>query len=137
VTDREDGWGDTRVADFKAYWWVGDGPRGRGRGLLGSSAGVQGLHPRARGYSHRPLHAHSPPRAPPAPEPPPREDVASLGNSVLVLNTGRSKGQLMELLQKKEDIIAVPDVLITAVGTKVRERCKTFQGGGGGGPADP
>lgn len=48
-----------------------------------------------------------------------RENTASLGGSVLVLNTGRSKGQLMKLLKDKEDVIAVPDVLITAVGTKV------------------
>ena len=59
--------------------------------------------------------AHAP-ITPPAPHP--REDVASLGGSVLVLNTGRSKGNLMALLKAKEDIIAVPDVLITAVGTK-------------------
>lgn len=38
---------------------------------------------------------------------------------MLVLNTGRSKGALMDLLKAKEEIVAVPDVIITAVGTKV------------------
>ena len=48
--------------------------------------------------------------------------MAALGGSVLVLTTGRSKGHLMDLLAAKAEIIAVPDVLITAVGTKVRQR---------------
>ena len=69
---------------------------------------------------------HTPPRTPCT-----REDTASLGGSVLVLNTGRSKGQLMDLLSKKEDIIAVPDVIITAVGTKIWHRRSTHRAFGG------
>jgi hypothetical protein len=48
-----------------------------------------------------------------------RESNAALARSVLVFNTGRSKGQLIWLLKEKP-MLAVPDVLITAVGTKVR-----------------
>ncbi len=46
------------------------------------------------------------------------ESSAALARSVLVYNTGRSKGQLVWLLKEKP-ALAVPDVLITAVGTKV------------------
>ncbi|KAF6261522.1 sucrose-6F-phosphate phosphohydrolase-domain-containing protein [Scenedesmus sp. NREL 46B-D3] len=45
------------------------------------------------------------------------ESNAALARSVLVFNTGRSKGQLIWLLKEKP-MLAVPDVLITAVGTK-------------------
>ena len=47
------------------------------------------------------------------------EGTAALCNSVLVYNTGRSLGQFKGLLQEKAGVLAVPDVLITAVGTKV------------------
>lgn len=47
------------------------------------------------------------------------ENVAALAKSVLVYNTGRSKGAFAKLLEDKQDIMAVPDVIITAVGTKV------------------
>jgi len=46
------------------------------------------------------------------------ENVAALTGGVLVYNTGRSKGQLVHLLGEKE-MLAVPDVCITAVGTKI------------------
>ncbi|KIZ05253.1 hypothetical protein MNEG_2702 [Monoraphidium neglectum] len=59
------------------------------------------------------------------------EDTASLGGSVLVLNTGRSKGNLMSLLRDKEEVIAVPDVIITAVGTKIWHRRSTHRAFGG------
>ncbi|GBF98024.1 sucrose phosphatase [Raphidocelis subcapitata] len=64
------------------------------------------------------------------------EDVAALGGSVLVLNTGRSKGALMELLRQKEEIIAVPDVIITAVGTKIWHRRSSHRAFGGCTPDD-
>lgn len=48
------------------------------------------------------------------------ENVASLCGSKLVYNTGRSLGQFISLLQEKEGALAMPDVVITAVGTKVR-----------------
>jgi len=47
------------------------------------------------------------------------EDNSALANSVLVYNTGRSVGAFISLLQEKKGMLAVPDVLITAVGTKV------------------
>lgn len=47
------------------------------------------------------------------------EDSAALAGSVLVYNTGRSLGQFVSLLQQKGGALPVPDVLITAVGTKV------------------
>ena len=47
------------------------------------------------------------------------EDHAALCGSVLVFNTGRSLGQIRALLDEKR-MLAVPDALITAVGTKVR-----------------
>lgn len=48
------------------------------------------------------------------------EDNSALVNSVLVYNTGRSVGQFASLIEEKQGMLAVPDVLITAVGTKVR-----------------
>lgn len=48
------------------------------------------------------------------------ENNAALCGSVLVYNTGRSLGQFSFLLQEKMGQLAVPDVIITAVGTKVR-----------------
>ena len=47
------------------------------------------------------------------------EDNAVLRNSVLVYNTGRSLGQFTSLYQEKANALALPNVLITAVGTKV------------------
>lgn len=47
------------------------------------------------------------------------EETAALAGSVLVYNTGRSLGQFVSLLQEKEGALPLPDVLITAVGTKV------------------
>ena len=47
------------------------------------------------------------------------EDTAALAGSVLVYNTGRSLGQFVSLLQEKRGALPLPDVLITAVGTKV------------------
>ena len=47
------------------------------------------------------------------------EDNAALRNSVLVYNTGRSLGQFTSLYQEKAGALALPNVLITAVGTKV------------------
>ncbi len=47
------------------------------------------------------------------------EDTASLAGSVLVYNTGRSLGQFTGLWAEKRGALALPDVLITAVGTKV------------------
>ncbi|KAL4852949.1 putative sucrose-phosphatase 2 [Chlorella vulgaris] len=47
------------------------------------------------------------------------EDNAALAGGVLVYNTGRSLGQFQGLLDWKAGALPVPDVLITAVGTKV------------------
>ncbi len=47
------------------------------------------------------------------------EDSAALSRGVLVYNTGRSLGQFKSLWQQKQGLLALPDVLITAVGTKV------------------
>ena len=47
------------------------------------------------------------------------ENNAVLRNSVLVYNTGRSLGQFASLYQEKAGNLALPNVLITAVGTKV------------------
>ena len=47
------------------------------------------------------------------------EDSAALSGGVLVYNTGRSLGQFKSLWQEKRGLLALPDVLITAVGTKV------------------
>lgn len=47
------------------------------------------------------------------------EDNAALSGGVLVYNTGRSLGQFMGLWQSKGGALSLPDVLITAVGTKV------------------
>lgn len=73
------------------------------------------------------------------------EDNAALANSTLVYNTGRSVGAVMGLLDEKQGKLAMPDVLITAVGTKVRlplppvllmakESGGTAGGGGGARP---
>lgn len=48
------------------------------------------------------------------------EGNAALSGSVLVYNTGRSLGQFISLMHEKGGALAVPDALITAVGTKVR-----------------
>lgn len=48
------------------------------------------------------------------------ENEAAVVGSVLVYNTGRSLGQFIALLEDKAGKLALPDVLITAVGTKVR-----------------
>ena len=47
------------------------------------------------------------------------ESNAALAGSILVYNTGRSLGQFVALLRQKGGALALPDVLITAVGTKV------------------
>lgn len=47
------------------------------------------------------------------------EGNAALAGGVLVYNTGRSLGQFVSLIQDKSGALALPDVLITAVGTKV------------------
>lgn len=47
------------------------------------------------------------------------EEHAALSGSVLVFNTGRSLGQIQSLLTEKQGKLAIPDALITAVGTKV------------------
>ena len=47
------------------------------------------------------------------------EGSAALSGGVLVYNTGRSLGQFKSLWQEKRGLLALPDVLITAVGTKV------------------
>ncbi|CAL8467114.1 g6650 [Coccomyxa elongata] len=47
------------------------------------------------------------------------EDNAALSGGVLVYNTGRSLGQFMGLWQSKGGALSLPDVLITAVGTKI------------------
>lgn len=46
------------------------------------------------------------------------ESNAALAGSVLVYNTGRSLGQFVSLLEQKGGALPLPDVLITAVGTK-------------------
>lgn len=51
------------------------------------------------------------------------EDTAALAGSVLVYNTGRSLGQFTALWAEKRGALALPDVLITAVGTKARAAC--------------
>lgn len=48
------------------------------------------------------------------------EHNAALVGSVLVYNTGRSLGQFVALLEEKAGALPLPDVLITAVGTKAR-----------------
>ena len=66
------------------------------------------------------------------------ESEAALARSVLVYNTGRSLGQFVSLVNEQRGRLALPDVLVTAVGTKVFHlkaewRGKTGHGGGGGG----
>ena len=48
------------------------------------------------------------------------ESNAALCGSVLVYNTGRSLGQFVSLMEEKAGGLALPDVIITAVGTKAR-----------------
>jgi len=43
----------------------------------------------------------------------------ALVGSILCYNTGRSLGQFVDLMQRCRGCVAVPDVLVTAVGTKV------------------
>lgn len=47
------------------------------------------------------------------------EESAALAGGVLVYNTGRSLGQFTGLLEAKAGLLPVPEVLITAVGTKI------------------
>eukprot|EP00210_Caulerpa_lentillifera_P006877 g6574.t1 len=47
------------------------------------------------------------------------ENNASLCNSLLVYNTGRSMGQFTYLLNQKAGFLSLPDAVITAVGTKI------------------
>lgn len=47
------------------------------------------------------------------------ESNAALAGGVLVYNTGRSLGGFISLMQEKDGALTLPDVLITAVGTKV------------------
>lgn len=54
------------------------------------------------------------------------EDNAVLRNSVLVYNTGRSLGQFTSLYQEKANALALPNVLITAVGTKVSSQHHSY-----------
>lgn len=56
------------------------------------------------------------------------EESAALSGGVLVYNTGRSLGQFQSLWQEKQGLLALPDVLITAVGTKVGSFWKGFCG---------
>ncbi|KAK3277093.1 hypothetical protein CYMTET_14875, partial [Cymbomonas tetramitiformis] len=57
------------------------------------------------------------------------EDSAALSGSVLVYNTGRSIGQVVSLLEEeKQGFIAIPDVVITAVGTKIFDRKSSGKG---------
>jgi hydroxymethylpyrimidine pyrophosphatase-like HAD family hydrolase len=67
------------------------------------------------------------------------ESEAALARSVLVYNTGRSLGQFVSLVNEQRGRLALPDVLVTAVGTKVfhlkaewRGKGGAFGGGGGG-----
>lgn len=53
------------------------------------------------------------------------ENNASLCNSILIFNTGRSLGQFTYLLSEKEGGLSLPDAVITAVGTKVFNICKS------------
>jgi hypothetical protein len=50
------------------------------------------------------------------------EENAVLRGGILVYNTGRSLGQFTHLYGSKGGRLALPDVLVTAVGTKVRGR---------------
>ncbi len=58
-------------------------------------------------------------------------DTAALAGSVLVYNTGRSLGSFKQLYKQKNNKLCLPDVLITAVGTKVcstgRSCCYVFE----------
>lgn len=46
--------------------------------------------------------------------------AAQLPHCVQVYNTGRSLGQFVSLMEEKAGGLALPNVLITAVGTKAR-----------------
>ena len=46
------------------------------------------------------------------------ENNAVMRHSILVYNTGRSLGQITSLFQEKAGALALPNVLISAVGTK-------------------
>lgn len=46
------------------------------------------------------------------------ENNAVLRHSILVYNTGRSLGQITSLFEEKAGALALPNVLISAVGTK-------------------
>jgi hypothetical protein len=48
------------------------------------------------------------------------ESNAALCGGILVYNTGRSLGQFIALHEEKSGTLALPNALITAVGTKVR-----------------
>jgi hydroxymethylpyrimidine pyrophosphatase-like HAD family hydrolase len=49
-----------------------------------------------------------------------------LAGGVLVFNTGRSIGSVMSLLKEKAALMPIPDVIVTAVGTKIfRRRIRT------------
>ena len=56
------------------------------------------------------------------------EDAPALTGGVLVYNTGRSLGQFTGLWASKGGALALPDVLITAVGTKARRAPGVFGG---------
>lgn len=47
------------------------------------------------------------------------ENTAALCSSILVYNTGRSVGQVTGLMEHQRDCMAVPNAIITAVGTKI------------------
>lgn len=55
------------------------------------------------------------------------ESNAALAGGILVYNTGRSLGGFISLMKEKEGALALPDVLITAVGTKVTLHHKSFK----------
>jgi hydroxymethylpyrimidine pyrophosphatase-like HAD family hydrolase len=56
---------------------------------------------------------------------------ARLAGGVLVFNTGRSIGQVMSLLRDKAAHMPHPDVIVTAVGTKIFTRKAQAPAGGG------
>ena len=56
------------------------------------------------------------------------EENSALSGCVLVYNTGRSLGSFVSLFQEKAGALALPDILITAVGTKVRASDGSLRG---------
>jgi sucrose-6F-phosphate phosphohydrolase len=54
------------------------------------------------------------------------EDSAGLAGGLLVFNTGRSIGQVVALFTEKAGYMAIPNYIITAVGTKIFERNKKY-----------